>query len=1042
MKVLAVVVTNGVTTHLASTLRALAAQSRLPQHVAVFDWGDGDSGAAVENIWDGAAPSGPATCPPLSYARVSGANLGAVVRAGLAQLQHDAIFDHEPDEKRQWLWLLHDDSPPQSAALGALLTAVELSPSAAIAGCKQVGLSGRSLISVGYTTSRFGRRLTGIEDGEVDQGQHDHRDDVFAVGTAGMLIRTDAWRELDGPDHALGPYMDGQDLSRRARLAGHRTIVVPDAVVRHARASLSGTRAEFYRRRQEFIHFQIVAAPLVLVPFILLIALGAGIIRAVGRILLKEPAMITAELRAPLAVWAAPIALARGRSQARRSSRLPRRALRPLQATWREVYQLERDRRQQRAAVRRSLIIRDELDIAEAAQRSAARRGWLTLTLVAAVSLTLAVLGPLITAGEIAGGALAPSQATLGELWRAATGLYVDTGFGLEAPANPLLIALVPPAALGAVFGLNLGAVVTALVLLALPLAALTAWAASGALTRSPLVRFWAALAWVTAPAAQFAIGEGRLGALMAHTVLPLVFLGAIRAVGVGAADTPAQRRPDGSVAAAAGGALALAGVVASAPALLPAALVLVLIGTVIAGRKWARILLMALPSLVLVAPFVVYAITNEPALLAADPGRLVPADAIGSFANAQVPAWQLLTGFSSDPIPVPGLPGGIAGVIPLVAGGLIAGLALFGLMRATRFGAIARFSWLVTALGIATALAQNKILWVDDLRAWSGTGSSLAWIGLLGAVIALSARLKTRLANRSFGWPQLAAGVGSALALAVPLLFAVTWSWQVRTEVTPLALVAESEIRTPAVVAQEQRSATQTRALLLDVAEGDTVEYRLFNRPVADLVDEALTGVVEPLDDLDLSLARAVAEISATGSGSAVEDVARLAISDILLLPAPPGVVDPRADLIATLDATAGLERVTENHYGILWRVNPADNPVAWARIESANEPRVEIAANAHEIDIHIGEEGGSRTLVLAQRASENWHATLNGHPLRSVSTQDGLQAFDVPTEGGHLEVAHKPAAREPWIWGTALIVVVTVLLAIPLRRRRGGLR
>src|SRR5690625_615738 len=730
------------------TLAALASQKSAPEQVAVFDWSGANNQAAIAEIWDAAAPAGADVTVELNYFSAPGSNLGSVVRSGLAQ------WGAEPSE-RNWLWILHDDSPPEPAALAALRNSIELSPSVAIAGCKQVGLTGSPLLSVGYTTSRFGRRLTGIEDGEVDQGQHDHRDDVLAVGTAGMLIRSDVWHDLGGPDRALGPFMDGQDLSRRARLAGHRAIVVPEAIVRHDRASFSlrravapqesdahigdghahshahsrghaysrshARRAAFYRRRQEFIHFQLVAAPLLLVPFLLLIALGAGLVRALGRIVLKEPRMISAEIRAPLSIWAAPVSLARSRAQARRSKRLPRRVLRPLQATWREVYALERDRRQHRAAARRALIIRDELDIAEQAQRATRRRGWLILTLIGAVALTLTVLGPLLTAGQLTGGALAPSGAALADLWSAATGQYVAGGFGHDLPANPLLLVLLAPAALGSVLGLNLGAVITALFLLALPLAALNAWAAAGALTRSPAVRAWAALAWVVAPALQFALGTGRLGALLAHVFLPLAILGAIRGAGVAATDTIEQRRPEGSVAAASGGALALAVVVGAAPALLPAAVALCVVAAIFAGRKWLRMLLMLAPALAVAGPFLIFARTNL-AVLAADPGLPLAAGAdFGAsfeWAHRAAPGWQMLLGFPAESPAVPWLGGNIAQWLPLALGGIIVLLAVLALTRAARPGRIALFAWLLAALGLFTAIAQSRITWIEIGRA------------------------------------------------------------------------------------------------------------------------------------------------------------------------------------------------------------------------------------------------------------------------------------------------------------------------------------
>src|SRR5690606_12504382 len=107
------------------------------------------------------------------------------------------------------------------------------------------------LISVGVGATFDGQRFTGIEDGEIDQGQHDGREDVYAVGTAGMLIDATLGRALRGPDPALGPFLDGRALSRRARLAGHRVVVLPRAVVRHARSGYFGLRDADGSRTEE-----------------------------------------------------------------------------------------------------------------------------------------------------------------------------------------------------------------------------------------------------------------------------------------------------------------------------------------------------------------------------------------------------------------------------------------------------------------------------------------------------------------------------------------------------------------------------------------------------------------------------------------------------------------------------------------------------------------------------------------------------------------------------------------------------------------------
>ena len=82
-----------------------------------------------------------------------------------------------------------------------------------------------------------------------------------------------------------------------------------------------------------------------------------------------------------------------------------------------------------------------------------------------------------------------------------------------------------------------------------------------------------------------------------------------------------------------------------------------------------------------------------------------------------------------------------------------------------------------------------------------------------------------------------------------------------------------------------------------------------------------------------------------------------------------------------------------------------------------------------------------GTRLLELAERADPGWQATLNGRPLRAVESA-WRQAFEVPADAGRIRVAHAPAERRGWLALQGAVVAVTVLLAIPLRRRRGGAR
>ena len=88
------------------------------------------------------------------------------------------------------MWILHDDANPDPGALEALLAAAADDPRADILGPKlREWPSLRRLLELGVTISGTGRRETGLERGEYDQGQHDDVRQVLAVNTAGMLVR-------------------------------------------------------------------------------------------------------------------------------------------------------------------------------------------------------------------------------------------------------------------------------------------------------------------------------------------------------------------------------------------------------------------------------------------------------------------------------------------------------------------------------------------------------------------------------------------------------------------------------------------------------------------------------------------------------------------------------------------------------------------------------------------------------------------------------------------------------------------------------------
>ena len=468
----------------------------------------------------------------------------------------------ETAEHQVWFWLLHDDSAPEQDCLEQLLTAATNARSVGIVGPKQVGWDNPELLlEVGLRTTASARRANDIVPGEVDQGQHDDRSDVLAVGTAGALIDRAVWEEIGGIAPWLGPFGDGLELSRAARLAGYRVIVEPGAVIRHRRASYQGLRRpahvshssrpearsdaeaievrlpepdperSFRARRSaqltNWAAFSTRPIWLLLTWFVIL-----GAMRTVWRLASKAPALARDELGAALAVAGRGRRIKAARRRLARHTKVPASALGRLYVTSAEIRGIRRDRTRQERERRARAAAPSELELRELAALARSRRRTLGAVMVLVLALSGYGLSRLLLTRSVSGGALPLFSGGWRQMWDAAWSTWIATGDGYPGGVTPLLGILALPTALGRFVGLGDGSLVTALVLLAVPLAALGAWFASGTMTRKVVLRAWAALVWALAPSLLLALGQGRLGALLVHLVLPWALLALARTVG------------------------------------------------------------------------------------------------------------------------------------------------------------------------------------------------------------------------------------------------------------------------------------------------------------------------------------------------------------------------------------------------------------------------------------------------------------------------------------------------------------------------------
>ena len=468
----------------------------------------------------------------------------------------------EMPEHQVWFWLLHDDSAPAQDCLERLLTAATNARSVGVVGPKQVGWDNPELLlEVGLRATASARRANDIVPGEVDQGQHDDRSDVLAVGTAGALIDRAVWEEVGGIAPWLGPFGDGLELSRAARLAGYRVIVEPTAVIRHRRASYQGLRRpasvshsssaqprtdaeaievalpesdperSFRARRSaqltNWAAFSTRPIGLLLTWFVIL-----GLMRFVWRLASKAPALARDELGAALAVAGRSRRVRAARRRLAQHTKAPASALGRLYVTASEIRGVRRDRTRQERERRARAAAPSELELRELAALARSRRRTLSAVMVLVLALSTYGLSRLLLTRSITGGALPLFSGGWRQMWDSAWSTWIATADGYPGGVTPLLGILALPAALGRLVGLETSALISALVLLAVPLAALGAWFAAGTMTRKVALRAWAALVWALSPSLLLALGHGRLGALLVHLVLPWALLALARAVG------------------------------------------------------------------------------------------------------------------------------------------------------------------------------------------------------------------------------------------------------------------------------------------------------------------------------------------------------------------------------------------------------------------------------------------------------------------------------------------------------------------------------
>jgi GT2 family glycosyltransferase len=1036
--VTAVIVAHDGAAWLPRVIQSLLDQTRPVQRVVAVDTGSRDrSGSVLAGLLGQSVVFG------MDRSTGYGAAVTRALQHRAANVNVRASTGRSPAERVEWVWLLHDDSEPAPDALEQLLRGAAETRSAGVLGPKARDWADREVIlEAGVTIDTAGRRITGIEPREVDQGQHDGDRDCLAVGSAGMLIRRDVWDSVGGFDSGMALFREDVDFCWRVHQAGYRVRLITDAVVYHVEASARRRRPISVARRPRQLDRRNAMLTLIgNLPGLQMLRaaadnLAVSLLRTVFFLVAKRLAAALDELAAVGSVFGHPlrlVALRRRRMRGRRAAygRLrrdlpPGRSLRRIAEFFAAA--LSRSAQDGTTGSHHATDDPDEADFlltdTGLAQRILTHPG--VLLFIGLTVISLVAERSLLGTGPLGGGALIPAWGGAAGLWHEYLQGFHPVGVGSGNSTPPYLAVI---AALATVLGGKPWLAVDVILLGCVPLAGAFAFLAVRRVTRSTPVRVWAAASYAVAPVAMGAIAAGRIGTTVVFVLIPLIALLAGRMLTLPPRRARRAAWATGLVVALAAAFVPLVWVVVVAVAL-----------ALVAARPgmWRNLSIVVAVPPVLLLPWTVQVAAN-PSTLLLEAGLKQPGLAI-----RDLPARSLMLLSPGGP----GLP-----PIWVTAGIVFAALAALLLSRRR---ALMMAGWGVALSGLLVAVAVSRVVVTPGngeptVAAWPGVALLIAALGLLlaGATAGDAIpRLVTGAGGQGIDGQSAPGGtkqgikkkarkgggrtgrrgpgplrrVGVVLlvgaACSAPALAAASWVMHgVRGPVGPVSAPI-----VPAVVTASSDNGLQQRTLVLRSAGGQ-VSFSLLRGASPSLGDPDLA----PVPAAQRALSTAVAALVAPNGGEAVNQGQLLAQLDIgfVLLPTP---VDQ--NLARVLNGVSGLRLVSSTPAYALWRVTGLS-----ARVRVAEPDGAVVAVPSGQLGVsgaQVPAAGG--TIELAEPAG-GWDATLNGKPLTAVASPAGSwsQAFRLPPGGGVLDISRDQTGRDLILVLEFLAVAAVAVLALP---------
>jgi GT2 family glycosyltransferase len=905
----------------------------------------------------------------------------------------------ESPGKVEWIWVIHDDSAPEPQALEKLLHAANLYPQAAVVGCKVVDWEhGRHVLEVGSSITAIGTRFTGLESGERDQGQHDQLHPVHAVSTAGMLIRRDVWRQLEGFAPELPHFRTELEFCWRVWESGSEVIIEPAARIRHAAATIRELRKADDKGHTPHLLDRQAGAHIILSRTTprwawarMLLLLAAGAVRSAGYALVQDFFDAREEWRGTWRAITHPSTFKALRARAGTTA-LPAgiRATNGEQlshAMTELVDGVERWWFQTLDNLFPDRVHTDEVGFAQAAWAFMKRPSVILAEISVLVGLIITRSGWGAEQLTLPGVGYVPSSAI--DLWSQFIGGWHAVGMGTDQPSHPLT-------GLIAVLSLFTGANPAIFVVL---LSALGPWLSGlslhlslrSILSHNPS-RVWLAALYGLSPVVLVASATGDIAVLLAAILLPATFV--------------LVRAAENSWRAAAGAGLSLAVLASIWPAIWLIAIVLLVL--LIWRSKPSREIVRRLTTAIVWSIGIMMPWSLE---VVKSPARLFTQ--FGVKAESIAPAWQVIFGADRANAATPWW------------WGLGLALVAVAVLVEERTHRLSRFAWVLVgaslAVSVAAQLFATFVGGAETLPALS-IPTLLITAGLVLSLASSVSTVRVRLTRSNFGWRQISTAFAVIVVSCLPIAgFATTI--EIGSNGTGIHREAE---KTDALL-RGFTEELQLRTLVLETSNNGAINAYVFDGRAEFIGDDAVHDPV-----LGQQLGADIAQWLTTVTPDTITPLRKYAIGYIAV---------PSGDTLARKVSSMGnLTRlITSRTSGLLnvWRVTDVLSRAYLNDGMTEDTLLKDVAHNGESLRVQgiIIPSKKERAIHLADRAEAGWSASLDGVKLEQTS--NSLLTWKVPAgAGGTLLIEHDEGARIGWLM-LAAISMLSVLVVLAPRRR-----